>query len=42
MTDFLLCVLQYLLIMIVLAGVAFCGGKLGVVLRKKKDAKKDE
>ena len=42
MTAFLLCALKYLLIMIVLAAVAFCGGKLGVVLRKKKDAKKDE
>ena len=42
MTDFLLCVLQYLLIMIILAVVGFCGGKVGVALRKKKDSKIDE
>ena len=42
MTDFLLCVLQYLLIMIVLAGVGFCGGKIGVAFRKRKNAKIDE
>lgn len=42
MTNFLLCVLQYLLIMIILAVVGFCGGKVGVALRKKKDSKIDE
>lgn len=36
---FFLDVLQYLLIMIVLAVVAFAGAKIGIALRKKKDAK---
>ena len=39
MGQFLLCVAQYLLIMVVLAGVGACGGFLGVKLRKNKDAK---
>ena len=39
MGQFLLCVAQYLLIMVVLAGVGVCGGFLGVKLRKSKDAK---
>ncbi len=39
MGDFLMCMLQYLLIMAVLAGVGGIGGFIGVRLRKKKDAK---
>ena len=39
MGQFLLCVAQYFLIMVVLAGVGVCGGFLGVKLRKNKDAK---
>ena len=39
MGQFLLCVAQYLLIMVVLAEVGVCGGFLGVKLRKNKDAK---
>ena len=39
MGQFLLCVAQYLLIMVVLAGVGACGGFLGVKLRKSKNAK---
>ena len=40
MGQFLLCVAQYLLIMVVLAGVGACGGFVGVKLRKNKDTKK--
>ncbi len=39
MTEFLLCILQYLLIMAVLGVIAFAGAKLGIKLRKNKDAK---
>lgn len=39
MGQFLLCVAQYLLIMVVLAGVGALGGFLGVKIRKNKDAK---
>lgn len=39
MTEFLLCILQYLLIMAVLGVIAFAGAKLGIKLRKKKDIK---
>lgn len=39
MTQFLLCILQYLLIMVILAAVGFAGGKIGIAMRKKKDAK---
>jgi hypothetical protein len=37
--DFLLCVLQYLLIMVVLAAIGGLGGFIGIRLRKNKDAK---
>ncbi len=37
--DFWLCVLQYLLIMLVLAAIGGLGGFIGIRLRKNKDAK---
>jgi hypothetical protein len=37
--NFLLCVLQYLLIMVVLAAIGGLGGFIGIRLRKNKDAK---
>lgn len=40
MTNFLLCIAQYLIIMVVLAAIGGCGAFLGIKLRKKKDAKK--
>ncbi len=42
MSDFLMCILQYLLIMVVLAGVGGIGGFIGIKLRKKKDAKEEQ
>lgn len=39
MGDFLLCIAQYLLIMVVLAAIGGLGGFVGVRLRRKKDAK---
>ena len=39
MGDFLLCIAQYLLIMVVLAAIGGLGGFIGVRLRRKKDAK---
>lgn len=41
MGDFLMCILQYLLIMVVLAGIGGIGGFIGIKLRKKKDAKEE-
>ena len=38
--EFLLCVLQYLLIMIVLIALGIGAATLGILLRKKNDAKK--
>lgn len=37
--EFLLCILQYLIIMAVLAGVGVLGGVIGTRLRRSKDAK---
>lgn len=37
--EFLLCILQYLIIMVILAGVGVLGGVLGTRLRRSKDAK---
>lgn len=37
--EFILCILQYLIIMVVLAAVGAAGGFIGVRLRKSKDAK---
>lgn len=39
MSQFILVLLRYLVIMIILAVIGFCGGKVGIMLRKKKDAK---
>ena len=39
MADFLLCIAQYLIIMIVLAAVGGCGAFVGIKLRKNKNAK---
>ena len=39
MAEFLLCVLQYVLIMAVLAVVGGCGAFVGIRLRKNKDGK---
>ena len=39
MGQFGLCVLQYLLEAVVIAAVAFGATKLGIALRKKKNAK---
>ena len=40
MGDFLMCVAQYVIIMIVLAVIGVCGGAIGIMLHKKKNAKK--
>lgn len=40
MVQFLLCVLQYVIIMIVLAAIGFIGGFIGFKIRKAVDAKK--
>ena len=40
MVQFLLCILQYVLIAIVILGFGFLGGFLGVKMRKRSDAKK--
>ena len=40
MGDFLMCVAQYLIIMVILAAIGCAGGFIGVKLRKSKDAKK--
>ena len=37
--DFLLCILQYLIILIVLAAIGGLGAFVGIRLRKRKDAK---
>ena len=42
MVDFLMCIAQYVIIMIVLAAIGFCGALVGVKLRKNKDAKTKE
>lgn len=42
MGSFLMCVAQYVIIMIVLATIGLCGGLVGVKLRKRKDAKTKE
>lgn len=39
MGSFLLCVAQYLVIMVVLAAIGTCGAFVGIKLRKNKDAK---
>lgn len=39
MGSFLLCVAQYVIIMIVLAAIGFCGAVCGVKLRHSKNAK---
>ncbi len=39
MGDFLLCIIQYLLIMVILAAIGAAGGFLGVRLRRSKDEK---
>ena len=39
MSSFLLCVAQYVIIMVVLAAIGMCGALLGIKLRKNKDAK---
>lgn len=38
MVKFLLCVLQYLLIMVFLGVIGFIGGKIGIGMAKKKNA----
>ena len=40
MTSFLLCIAQYLIIMVVLAAIGVGGALIGIKLRKSKDAKK--
>ena len=40
MVDFLMCIAQYLIIMVILAAIGCAGGFIGVKLRKAKDAKK--
>ncbi|MEE1102105.1 MAG: hypothetical protein U0K86_11615 [Agathobacter sp.] len=42
MGDFLMCIAQYIIIMAVLAGIAFVGMTLGIKTRKNKDAKMSE
>lgn len=42
MKDFVLCILQYLLIMIALVGVGGIGVFLGIKFRKHKDAKAEK
>ncbi|MDD6639017.1 MAG: hypothetical protein PUE81_09600 [Lachnospiraceae bacterium] len=39
MVDFLLCIVQYVIIMVILAGIGILGGFIGIKLRKSKDAK---
>ena len=39
MVDFLLCIVQYVIIMVILAGIGVLGGVIGIKLRKAKDAK---
>ena len=39
--DFLLCIVQYLVIMVILAGIGVLGGFFVFILRKKKDAKEE-
>lgn len=39
MAEFLLCIAQYLLIMVLLAAVGGCGAFVGIKLRKNKNAK---
>lgn len=39
MAEFLLCIAQYLVIMVVLAAIGGCGTYVGIRLRKKKNAK---
>ena len=39
MGSFLLCILQYVIIMILLAAIGLAGGLIGVKLRKNKNAK---
>lgn len=36
MGDFFMCVAQYVIIMIVLAAIGFCGALIGVKLRKMR------
>ncbi len=38
--DFILCVLQYLLIMLALVGIGGVGAVVGIKMRKSSDAKK--
>ena len=40
MGDFLMCIAQYLIIMVILAAIGCAGGFIGVKLRNSKDAKK--
>ena len=39
MVDFLLCIVQYVIIMVILAGIGILGGFIGITLRKSKYAK---
>ena len=40
MSDFLLCIAQYLLIAIAIAAIGAVGAIIGIAVRKKMDAKK--
>ncbi len=40
MTDFILCIVQYLLIAVVLLAIGLLGAFIGIKLRKASDAKK--
>lgn len=37
--DFLMCILQYLITLVVLAAIGGIGASIGIRLRRKKDAK---
>ncbi len=40
LTDFIMCIIQYVVIALFLVGIGFLGGFVGVKLRKNSDAKK--
>ena len=39
MSDFFMCIAQYVIILLVLVAIGGIGGFVGVTLRKRKDAK---
>ena len=40
--EFLLCIVQYLVVMVIIAAIGFLGIFCGIKMRKKKNAKEEQ